>query len=64
MREANSIQNDVASAPRMLAMPSSTRQTTISRALPNRSAAAPSTGWMIAKVKANDGGKAGGRWRW
>src|SRR4051812_46320172 len=37
----------------MLATPSSIRHTTISRALPNRSAAAPSTGWMIAKVKAN-----------
>ena len=41
----------------MLAMPSSTRHTTISRALPNRSAAAPSTGWMIAKVKANTAAK-------
>ena len=40
--------------------PSSARQTIISRALPNRSAAAPITGWMIAKVKAKTGGKAGG----
>ena len=40
-------------------MPSSTRHTTISRALPNRSAAAPSTGWMIAKVKAKTAAKLG-----
>ena len=57
MRDANSSQNDVAIAPRMLATPSSTRHTIISRALPNRSAAAPSTGWMIAKVKANAAAK-------
>ena len=53
MRVANSSGNEVDSAPRMLASPSSTRQTIISRALPNMSAAAPSTGWMMAKVKAN-----------
>ena len=57
MRDANSSQNDVAIAPRMLARPSSTRHTIISRALPNRSAAAPSTGWMIAKVKAKTAAK-------
>ena len=57
MRDANSSQNDVAIAPRMLASPSSTRHTIISRALPNISAAAPSTGWMIAKVKANTAAK-------
>ena len=54
---ANSSENEVAIAPRMLARPSSTRHTIISRALPNRSAAAPSTGWMIAKVKANTAAK-------
>ena len=53
MRVANSSGNDVDSEPNMLAKPSSTRQITASRALPNKSAAAPSTGWMIAKVKAN-----------
>jgi hypothetical protein len=53
MRDTNSISNDVDSAPRMLAIPSSIRQITISRDLPNRSAAAPRTGWMMAKVKAN-----------
>jgi hypothetical protein len=37
----------------MFARPSSTRHTIINRALPNRSAAAPSAGWTIAKVKAN-----------
>src|SRR5436305_15045055 len=58
IREANSSQNDVDIAPRMLATPSSIRHTTISRALPNRSAAAPSTGWMIAKVKAKTEAKA------
>ena len=57
MRDANSSGNDVAIAPRMLARPSSTRQTIISRALPNRSAAAPSTGWMMAKVKAKTAAK-------
>src|SRR5439155_1720022 len=50
IRLANSSGNDVAIAPRMLASPSSTRQTIISRALPNMSAMAPSTGWMMAKV--------------
>src|ERR1043166_7488757 len=34
-------------------MPSSTRQIVISRALPTMSAAAHSTGWTMAKVKAN-----------
>src|SRR5882757_2687652 len=58
IREANSSQNDVDIAPRMLATPSSIRHTTISRALPNRSAAAPSTGWMIANVKAKTEAKA------
>ena len=57
IRDANSSQNEVAIAPRILATPSSTRHTIISRALPNRSAAAPSTGWMIAKVKANTAAK-------
>src|SRR3954451_8354472 len=57
IREANSGQNEVDIAPRMLATPSSIRHTTISRALPNRSAAAPSIGWMIAKVKANTDAK-------
>ena len=54
---ANNSGNEVAIAPRMLATPSSTRQTIISRALPNRSAVAPSTGWMMAKVKANTAAK-------
>ena len=57
MRLANSSGNDVAIAPRMLASPSSTRQTIISRALPNMSAMAPSTGWMMAKVKAKAAAK-------
>src|SRR6185312_2701978 len=57
MRLANSSGNDVAIAPRILANPSSTRQTIISRALPNMSAMAPSTGWMMAKVKAKTAAK-------
>ena len=43
----------LAIAPRMLANPSSTRHAIISRALPNRSAAAPTPAGSIAKVKAN-----------
>ena len=57
MRVANRSENDVAIAPRMLARPSSTRHTIISRALPNMSATAPSTGWMMAKVKAKTAAK-------
>ena len=34
-------------------MPRITRQKIISRALPKRSAAAPTNGWITAKVKAN-----------
>src|SRR6202048_510325 len=57
MRDANNSENEFAMAPRMLARPTSTRHTTTSRALPNRSAAAPSTGCTIAKVKANTDAK-------
>src|SRR5215203_3013781 len=57
MRLANSSGNEVAIAPRMLARPSSARQTTIRRALPNMSAKAPSAGWMMAKVKAKAAAK-------
>jgi hypothetical protein len=53
IRLAKSSENDDDSAPRILARPSSTRQTITSRALPNMSAAAPSTGCTMAKVKAN-----------
>jgi len=55
--EANSIPNEVDIAPRIWAKPSSTRQTIIRRALPNMSAMAPSTGWIMAKVKAKTAAK-------
>src|SRR5919206_1137539 len=48
---------DVAIAPRILAKPSSASATIISRALPKTSAKAPSTGWMMAKVKAKAAAK-------
>ncbi len=51
-RDRNSISNDVAIAPTMLAAPSSTRHAIISRALPNISAAAPRIGCTMANVKA------------
>src|SRR3954454_21616246 len=57
MRVANSIGNEVDIAPRILASPSKIRQPIISRALPNKSAAAPMTGCTIAKVKANTAAK-------
>src|SRR5438552_1154163 len=57
MRVANNSGNEVEIAPRMLASPSSARQKIISRALPNRSAAAPTNGCTIAKVKANTAAK-------
>jgi hypothetical protein len=44
IRLANSSENDDDSAPRTLARPSSTRHTITRRALPNKSAAAPSAG--------------------
>ncbi|MGY3111076.1 hypothetical protein ACVWW7_007703 [Bradyrhizobium sp. LM6.9] len=53
IRVAKRTENELESAPRMLARPSSARQPIISRVLPNRSAAAPTIGWMIEKVKAN-----------
>ena len=60
IRDANSSQNDVAIAPRMLARPSSTRHTIISRALPNRSAAAPKHRLDDRKGEGEDGGETGG----
>src|SRR4051812_42243426 len=49
IRVANNSENNDDIAPRMLARPSNTRQPIISRALPNKSAAAPSTGCTMAK---------------
>src|ERR1700686_3017752 len=57
IRDANNSENDDDIAPRILATPSSTRHRITRRVLPNISAAAPSTGWMIAKVKANTDAK-------
>jgi len=57
MREANSNGNEPESEPRILASPNNARQAIISRALPNRSAAAPISGWMAAKVKAKTAAK-------
>lgn len=44
MRLANRPEKEVESAPRMQATPSSARHSVINRALPNRSAAAPTIG--------------------
>src|SRR6266404_6834682 len=57
IRVANNTENDDDIAPRIFAQPSSTRQPIISRVLPNKSAAAPSTGCTIANVKANTAAK-------
>jgi hypothetical protein len=60
IRDANNSQNDVAIAPRILASPSSTRHTIISRALPNRSAAASKHRLDNRKGEGEDGGETGG----